>query len=249
MTSSTPLADTLLAARKGGQALDSTALPPATPAEAFAVQGEISRRLGASTPGWKVAIGPENLPVAAPMFGPMLDPGVRYAPTMSERVGVEIELAIQLETDLPSRPAKPYSRAEILSAIKGIFLGVELVETRLAPQPPFLLHLADNMAHGAYIIGPELSLAAIEDVGALRCMLRKDGEAVYDKPAVHANIDPLAPVIAYASQSGDTLGGFKAGQIITTGSLCGAIWVDTPGEFVAEIPGLGSVAFKLDRRG
>src|SRR6476661_10571629 len=147
MTSSTPLAETLLAARRGGQALDSTVLPPATPAEAFAVQGEISRCLGGSPPGWKNAIGPENLPVAAPMFGPMLDPGVRYAPTMSERVGVEIELAIQLETDLPSRPAKPYSRAEILSAIKGIFLGVELVETRLAPQPPFLLHLADNMAH------------------------------------------------------------------------------------------------------
>ncbi len=213
------------------------------------MQGEISRCLGASTPGWKVAIGPENLPVAAPMFGPMLDPGVRYAPTISERVGVEIELAILARNRPAVPPSKPYSRAEILSAIKGIFLGVELVETRLAPQPPFLLHLADNMAHGAYIIGPGSSLAAIEDVGALRCVLRKDGKAVYDKPAVHANIDRLAPVIAYASQSGDTLGGFKAGQIITTGSLCGAIWVDTPGEFVAEIPGSGSVAFKLDRRG
>ena len=72
MTASTPLVETLLAARKRGQALDSTTVPPATPAEAFAVQGEISRSLGAPTPGWKVAIGPENLPVAAPMFGPML---------------------------------------------------------------------------------------------------------------------------------------------------------------------------------
>jgi 2-keto-4-pentenoate hydratase len=249
MTTSTSLAEALLAARMRGQALDSSALPPATPAEAFGVQGEISRRLGASTPGWKVAIGPENLPLAAPMFGPMLDPGISYAPTMSDKVGVEIELAIQLATDLQSRPEKPYSRAEILNAIKGVYLGVEFVETRLAPQPPVLLHLADNMAHGAYVVGPALSLDALEHVSTLRCVLRKDGEAVYDKPAVHANIDPLAPVIAYATQSGDTLGGFKAGQIITTGSLCGAIWVDTPGEFVAEIPGLGSVAFKLDRRG
>lgn len=249
MTSSSPLAESLLAARKRGQALDSTALTPATPADAFAVQGEVSRSLRAGTPGWKVAIGPDDLPVAAPMFGPMLDPGVSYKPTMGERAGIEIELAVKLGTDLPPRPSKPYSRAEILSAIKAVYLGVELVETRLAPQPPFLLHLADNMAHGAYIVGPALALAALEDVAALRCVLRKDGEAVYDKPAVHANIDPLAPVIAYASKSGDTLGGFKAGQIVTTGSLCGAIWVDAPGEFVAEIPGLGSVAFKLDRRG
>lgn len=47
--------------------------------------------------------------------------------------------------------------------------------------------------------------------------------------ATHANGDPLKPLLALAKARKLHLGGLKAGQIVTTGALCGLIPVARSG--------------------
>ena len=68
---------------------------------------------------------------------------------------------------------------------------------------------------------------------------------IHDKVGGNPWTDPLVPLIACANAQMDHVGGFRAGQIVTTGSLCGIFW-QRPGERVeAEIDGLGPVRLTI----
>jgi 2-keto-4-pentenoate hydratase len=62
---------------------------------------------------------------------------------------------------------------------------------------------------------------------------------VHDAIGGHPTTDPLKPLLDYANAQSDRLGGFRAGQIITTGSLCGLVSVEEPSEVTAMIDSIG----------
>lgn len=243
------LIDTLAAARRDRSLIELASLPvPATQAEGLAVQAEIANRLGQDIAGWKVAIAEDGSPAAGIMPGLYLKPGDTYEGAIGAEVRVEIEIALRLAEDVPRRPERPYSRAELLGLCDKAYLGIELVESRIAGWNglvAFPLWLCDAMGHGGYILGSELHLGVLDDVTGANCLISLNGVTIYDKPALHGNGDPMAPFLAWANRRSDVLGPLKAGQIVTTGSLCGGVLAPGKGEVLTRLTPHGDVAFTL----
>lgn len=242
------LRDALIAARRDKSLIEMASQPvPASFADGLALQGEIAERLGHEQAGWKVAIAEDGLPVAGLMPGSYLKPGDTYEGAIGAELRVEIELALRLARDVPMRPDQPYSRAELLGFCDKAFLGIEIVESRLANWQgvPFALWLADALGHGGYILGPELDMTTLDDLTSLSCFVSLNGVTLYDKPAIHGNGDPMTPFLAWANRKTELLGGLRAGQIVTTGSLCGGVLSPGKGEVVTRLDPLGTVSLTL----
>ena len=247
-TTTETLRDALVAARRDKALIEMTEQPvPASFLEGLGVQAEIAERLGHDKAGWKVAIAEDGLPVAGLMPGPWLAPGEVYDGAIGAELRVEIEIALRLSKDVPMRPNQPYSRAELLGHCDKAYLGIEIVESRLANWQgvPFALWLADALGHGGYYLGPELDMKVLDDLTGLGCFISLNGVTIYDQPAVHGNGDPMTPFLAWANRKNELMGGLRAGQIVTTGSLCGGVLSPGKGEIVTKLSPLGSVSLTL----
>jgi 2-keto-4-pentenoate hydratase len=223
-------------------------LVPASVAEAMRVQKEVIDAVGASVAGWKVGYTPDGIPVAGPIYAGVMHAGgavLRHGPL--GKSGIEVEIALLLGQDLPPRPGKPYRRDEVLAATRALIAGIEIVAPRFPdpPKPPFLAILADNIGNGAYLRGAEISDFRGLDLAHLRARLTIDGRTVHDAIGGHAKGDPLAPVVDYANRPCDLLGGLRAGQVVTTGTLSGCPYVDGAAKVTAEIGGLGEVRLEI----
>lgn len=228
----TSLAKALIMARNTGQVLatQDLAAPPDI-AAALDVQAEVSTLMRVPVLGWKVAIGPGAEPIAAPI-GPLANEstgGTRFR--WQQRSGIEVELAFRLSDDIYSRPHRQWDRDEILSKVDNISLGIEITGGRLldGSSAPFLLFLADSLDNAGYLIGPPLQFEILDRVERGAVSLSIDGSASWKGMVAHANGDPLKPLLEVANSRELHLGGLKAGQIVTTGALCGAVPVSWAG--------------------
>jgi 2-keto-4-pentenoate hydratase len=215
---------------------------PADVAEAAEVQAAVAKRLDARVAGWKLGYTPEGVPVAGPIFDRFLKASGAHFPMRAAPVwGVEPEIAVRLGADLPRRIVQSYTREEILSAIDSVLVGIEVVASRIIDHKsaPFLFYLADNIGHAGYAFGAEKRHWQDLDLANLRATLTINGEMVHDAVGGHPTVDPLKPLVDYANAQSDRLGGLRAGQIITTGSLCGLVPVEGPGEVTAAIDRIG----------
>lgn len=222
---------------------------PATVSEGMSVQTEVTRRLGARVGGWKVGAGPERISEGAPIYTHLLRAsGASFPLRKSGLWGVEPEFGVRLRADLPPRPAKPYTREEIVDAIDAMFAGIEILASRVVDfkAVPHTVFLADNIGNAGYVTGPDASGWRGLDLSKLRATLTIDGETVHDAVGGHTYGDPLQPLIDFANAPCDGLGGLKAGHVITTGSLCGLVPVTGPCEAVLVIEGLGEVRVRLE---
>lgn len=243
------LRDALVAARRDKALLPLASQPvPASMPDGLAVHAAVAHRLGHAEAGWKVAIAEGGLPVAGLMPGPWLKSGDTYDGAIGAELRVEIELGLRLARDVPFRPERPYSRAELLGHCDKLFLGIEIVESRLADWfgvVAFPLWLADAMGHGGYFVGPDLDFGVLDDLSGLTCFIALNGVTIYDKPAVHGSGDPMTPFLAWANRKSDFMGGLQAGQLVTTGSLCGGVLSPGKGEIVAKLSPRAEVSLTL----
>lgn len=242
------LRDALVATRRDKSLIEMAEQPvPGSFLDGLAIQADIAKTLGHAQAGWKVAIAEDGTPVAGLMPGPYLAPGDVYDGAIGAELRVEIEIALRLSKDVPVRPGQPYSRAELLAHCDKAYLGIEIVESRLANWQgvPFALWLADALGHGGYYLGPELDMKVLDDLTGLGCFISLNGVTIYDQPAVHGNGDPMTPFLAWANRKNELMGGLRAGQIVTTGSLCGGVLSPGKGEIVTKLSPLGSVSLTL----
>lgn len=225
-------------------------LIPADYAQAMAVQAIVGDTFNRQISGWKVALRPDGIAVAAPLFTSLVTRKPHFAVPAVGLMGIEVEIGLLLKHDVPARQLHPYSRDEILAATQSLFIGLEVVSTRLPDHAnaPFPLVLADNMANGGYVIGDEILSWDGLDLRGLHLSVIIDGKEVHSKPGGHGNGDPLVPVVAYASAQIDHFGGLRAGQFITTGTLCGLIPVATETVIEGRIEAIGAVRLKLAAR-
>ena len=160
---------------------------------------------------------------------------------------IEVELAVHLRKNLPRRETGAYERSDILDAIENVVLGIEVIGGRFdsAANVPFLSFLADNLGNRAYVVGDSVPLSALSEVNGLDCHVTLDGQPLYQAPASHPAGDPLLPLLAYANAQSDHLGGLKAGQIVTTGSLCGVLPVRAAGLLEARISQVGQISVRF----
>ena len=211
--------------------LEAEGLIPGTLAEAMAVQRDFAGYWGKPVAGWKLAIRPDGAAVGAPMFDccQLNEANVAAFPLHGTE-GIEVEICFTLSADIPAAAEEPLTRADLMRYIDEVHLGVELLRYRLTEknQVPFPLFLADRLANHGFAIGPQVDKSIVEvfagNGDALPQLIVTEGSVeLFNATVKHPNVDPLAPLLAFANGALNTGGMLKAGNVVTTGSLCGAI--------------------------
>lgn len=240
-----PAVECLMAARRGGRRPD--ALPegarPKDWAEVYAILDTVQRKLG-SVAAWKVgAPSPDAEPARAAITAATLHEGpARLSAPSFNVIGMEAELAYRFATPLPPRD-EPYTEAEVAAAIASIHPAIEIIDTRYAAWGVVdkLSAAADQMSHGALIVGP--GLADWRRVRPLEqpVSLRIDGRAPFETVGGNSAGDPMRMLVWMANTGASAFGGLQAGTIVTTGSTTGTIFIEPGRRTVASFPGVGEV--------
>ena len=238
------MAQRLCRARSSGNSIPSAdIIVPSDVSSAMQIQSLVQQASGVAVSGWKVAIGPEKRAIAAPLVDILTSPAeLRLCPNFL----IEVEVAVVLQKDLPRREA-PYDRSDVLAAIDYAFLGIEIIGGRFEEPKsvPFLSFLADHLGNRAFVTGDILPLSTLNRLADLTCHVSFDGASIYSEKASHPAQDPLAPLLAYANEPNDYVGGLKAGDIVTTGSVCGVLPINQTGVVKADLGTLGQVALEF----
>jgi 2-keto-4-pentenoate hydratase len=129
---------------------------PADAGTAYAVQHEVLRLAQARIGAWKIgARSPAALAAGAPIDSNVVYVSPARLPFGAFfRVLVELEIAFRFGRSLPAR-TDPYTRGEVLEALAGIAVALEVVDSRFAQWPNLdpLAQLADAQNNGALVVG------------------------------------------------------------------------------------------------
>ncbi|HEY8580296.1 MAG TPA: fumarylacetoacetate hydrolase family protein [Beijerinckiaceae bacterium] len=244
-----PLAARIVEARRtGAPAPWEPGLAAADLATAFRDQAAVAQALGARIAGWKVGFLQDGVTAwGAPIYAQdMIADGGTYALKPGQTVKVEAELGVRFARDLPKR-AQPYTREDVLAAVGELFCGLELVWSRFAnvDDVPFVSRVADSFSNGTYTIGSCVTSFAGLDLATLPCRLTIAGSVANDRRGGHANGDPMTPLVAWANVQADHLGGMRAGQFLTLGTLNTPVPVSGAAEIEATLEGIGAARLSL----
>jgi 2-keto-4-pentenoate hydratase len=233
---------TLLQARRTGtQVLPPFALPNRD--AVYAIQDGVAQATGPIA-GWKVGA---RTPTAEPNPAPLLAGALVPSPAVFDgkamhMIGVEIEISFHLARDITARDA-PVGREEALSAIGDAFVGMEVVDTRLADfraaDPEWLL--ADNQMNHALVVGDPIEDWRALDWPTLQVRLEIDGQTVVDHTGGLGAVDPLRPLAWMIDHAVRHRGGVRRGQAITTGSWTGLRYFPPGTRARGAFSGLGAV--------
>jgi 2-keto-4-pentenoate hydratase len=239
------IARRLLDARRTQTRVSLADLLPADAAEAYAVQDLVAQSLG-PIGGWKVgAKGPDGEPTCAPLAaaGIVATPA-RLADGAWRSRGIETELAVRFDADLPERET-PYTRDEVLAAIGALLPAIEVVETRLVefPKAQPLAMLADMGAHGALVTGVPIAFTpALLDSAGLHARQWFDDKEVVNKAGGNPAGD-LGRLLTWLANHCAARGlGLTTGQIVTTGSCTGMLFAPAGAKARGAVAGLGECA-------
>ncbi|MEW9539112.1 2-keto-4-pentenoate hydratase [Agrobacterium radiobacter] len=236
MTAIEKLAESFItASRKGAKislaAVLAEGLIPGTLGEAMAVQRAFSESRAEPVAGWKLAIRADGEAIGAPMLDCVRVDETNAASFPHDGTeGIEVEICFTLSADIPAAAAGPMTRADLIGFIDKVHLGAELLRYRLVEknQVPFPLFLADRLANHGFVIGPEVDKHIVDIFAGNgenlpQLTVTEGSVSLFDAEVTHPNGDPLAPLVAFANAAFNTGEMLKAGNVVTTGSLCGAI--------------------------
>ncbi len=166
---------------------------------------------------------------------------------------LECEFAWELAHDLPARvrsdaqpDIQPYTRDEVEYAIAALRIAVEVCDTRLPARAPLLAQLADGFNNGAFVVGPACVDWRALDFAAQAITLRHNGvDLAHGTGGAILNGDPVAALVLMANLQ-PSLGGLRAGQIVTTGTCTTAVALPGAGEVEADFGALGCVRLRFN---
>jgi len=198
---------------------------------------------------WKVgARTPDAEPFRAPINEMTVFAGVDRLPaSLFQVIGIEAEIAYHFARDLPPR-AEPYTRAEVLAAVASVHPAFEIVDTRFAgfgSQDP-LSHMADQMNHGALVIGPAIADWRSLDPLTERVALDVDGKREVDTVGGNSAGDPVRLLVWMANIGARSFGGLHAGDVVTTGSCTGTLFVQPGSRSVAAYGTMGTIELTVE---
>lgn len=243
----------LLAARRGTRM---AALPPdERPADltaALAIQRSVTEQRGAATRGWKIgctgAAAQKMLGYELPFYGRLIDGFFHESPAtlpggnFSMRL-LEAEYAFRLARDLPPAGA-PYTAGAVADAVASVHPAIEIVDTAFAAEwlsVGIELLIADNGAHGAFILGQGLESWRGLDLAEGKVTLAIEGGATVEGKGANVLGHPLK-ALAWLANEAAAVGGLKAGEIVTTGSAIPPQQVGPSASATASFAGLGTVS-------
>ena len=209
----------------------------------YAIQDGVAKATGPVS-GWKVgARTPTAEPNPAPLLaGALVESPARFDGKAMHMIGVEIEISFHIVHDLPAR-REPVGREEALAVVGDAFVGMEVVDTRLADfkkaDPEWLL--ADNQMNHALVIGDSIRQWRALDWANLRVRLTIDGRIEVDQTGGLGAVDPVRPLAWMIDHAVRFRGGVRKGQAITTGSWTGLRYYGPGTTARGAFVGLGAV--------
>lgn len=227
------LADRLYSLRAAGRTQATAEFSaPGDLAAAMHAQKALAALEGATSSALKVAMSPNNHPVVGVLhpYVEMAAAGEGELPYVSG-MKFEVEIAVRLGRDLPVK-ADPYSREEICGAVAEVYLGAELLSSAVEENGKlsFPLYLADRIGNRGYVLGPLVPKAFLDTIGEAEVnVVHQSATSIYQGPAKHPAGDVLAWLVAYANDRTRPADSLKAGMLVTTGALSGAMLLPGPG--------------------
>jgi 2-keto-4-pentenoate hydratase len=212
-------------------------------ASVYAIQNGVAQAIGPVS-GWKVGA---KTPTADPNCAPLLANTLVSSPATFDgksmhMIGVEVEISFHIVRDIPAR-AEPVGRDEALAAVGDAFVGMEVVDTRLADfksaDPEWLL--ADNQMNHALVIGSSIKDWKALDWANLQVRQIIDGKVCLDQKGGLGAVDPVRPLAWMIDHAVRERGGIRKGQVITTGSWTGLRYYPPGTKARGEFVGLGAV--------
>lgn len=232
----------LLEARRNGlQVAPPFALPDRS--AVYAIQDGVAQATG-PVAGWKVgARTPTAEPNPAPLLAGALVPSpAKFDGKAMHMIGVEVEISFHIAADIAARSA-PVGCDEALAAVGDAFVGMEVVDTRLADfqqvDPEWLL--ADNQMNHALVVGQSIKDWKGLGWANLQVRLAIDGKVIVDQKGGLGSVDPVRPLAWMIDHAVRQRGGVRKGQAITTGSWTGLRYFPPGTRARGEFIGLGSV--------
>lgn len=230
------LARLLADARRSGAAL-ADAPRALSLVEGYAVGAQVVALLGAPV-GWKIGATSAGamgvLRVAEPIRGRvfaegLIAGGARYTPPGTRTVAAEPEIVLYVGED--GRAASARLALEIVrpSRDNALALGAGFI-------------VADNAAHVAVVLGPEMPLAALDRPENVRVTLEVNGTARHSGTAADVLGDPRHALAWLAGAVGDAL---EAGQPVASGSITRAVDLAPGDAVVADFGAFGRVELTI----
>ena len=231
----------LEARRSGRQVAPPFALPDRD--AIYAIQDGVARATG-PVAGWKVgARTPTAEPNPAPLLaGALVKSPARFDGEAMHMIGVEIEISFHIVRDITARD-KAVGREEALTAVGDAFVGMEVVDTRLANFKSVDAEwlLADNQMNHALVMGDRVKDWSGLDWPDLQVTLVIDGSTIVDQRGGLGAVDPVRPLAWMIDHAVRRRGGIHKGQAITTGSWTGLRYFPPGTRARGEFAGLGAV--------
>jgi 2-keto-4-pentenoate hydratase len=223
--------------------------------EAYDVQAMlIDRKVGEGERivGWKVGATSrhvmDQLRIREPILGCMTS-GSCYS-AMREvkacnfcKLAIEGEIAFVMSGPLSGTCV---TKADVLSAVKGVMGAVELVDCRIKGWETSTTEaVADNALHGGFISGPLMKSLNGMDLRYEGVVLRKNGGLLASACGVEALGDPVNVVAWVAKKLSEFGRELQSGEIILTGSLTKFFFVE-PGDLLhVSFSTLGDIQFAV----
>lgn len=233
---------------------------PRSENEAYAIQDVFQDRMTAvrgPVVGYKIAytnaIMRERSGVTTPCSGRILSNGVLDSPATVRRdefvrLGVECEVAVKMESELPASGA-PYSRDDIADAIEWLCASFEVIDGRQAAdaegQDPALKAIVTNISNAGAVLSEPVPNWRDIDLTASRGSLVVNGELIGEGVGADVLGHPVEPVAWLANNLAALGRNLEAGAIILTGSFVPPYMLDAGDSAVVAIDGLGEVCLEV----
>jgi 2-keto-4-pentenoate hydratase len=243
-----PLRDALLRAHRTRTPVDVAGLPvPNGDADAYAVQRALAadlRWFGTRPAAWKVGSASRN---ATPSAAPIPSAVVRASPATFgrgtfNRIVIEGEIAFRLAAPLDA------AAQDVSAAIGELVVTIEVVDPRYSDMDAAapLLRLADQLLHGALVVGSGVPWRGSLDWGAQVAIVRRNGTVVKETRGGHP-LGDLVFLLRWLAQHAEAEGTpLAAGDLVTAGTWTG-VYEAAPGESIdVEFPGIGHASARFE---
>lgn len=221
---------------------------PKTVDDAYAVQSAVMRELGANG-GFKTGRPDPNQPnIMAPIPATRIRPSpARFAKSEMRLVGVEIEIAFSIDSELPTPGQSDYD--DRLRDAVSVVPVIEMVDTRLADHESAndLTKLADNQFGFGLVTGKPAKDFADINLTNPAITFTVNGEQLGSTSGqIPGRVDAFQVLKDFLAVVGDHCGGIRPDMYLTTGALSGLHWVEHGVHVEGSVAALGTVSVTIE---
>ena len=221
-----------------------TTLPLESLDDVYATQDLVAVALSADIRAWKTSPLEDGTAFAGPIFANnIFASGAQISASKMHVLGIEGEIAFRISRDLPDQ-GQPYTRDDILTSISEMIPLIELVDTRMIngmEQDPSL-KMADNQSNYGIIIG-DISKKDWTEVNATMAEVHLTvNDKILFSGTSSSSINDMFELMAGTANSCVKYDRpVRAGDIITTGSCTGIVFIEPNSNVVLDFPEIGQV--------